>query len=171
MIKNYNANQLKRKYLNILIIDDDVCILEIFKQYLESRGHKVTIVDEGTRAISKIKESAFDVVFMDYHLNNDGSPTHSSNMKESFKESHFNGAVLMDCVKTNKNNQTYIFAYTGDNSSTAIEECKNSGMDGALFKPLDINILNKLMLQLENSNCTKTLLNKLAKELKNVLVF
>ena len=44
-----------------------------------------------------------------------------------------------------------IYAYTGDTNPDIIKKCKHIGMNGALIKPLDINLLNKIMKTIEEN--------------------
>ena len=46
-------------------------------------------------------------------------------------------------------NTALIFAFTGDDSKSALKKFKEIGMIGAIIKPIDINIINKLMNSLE----------------------
>lgn len=146
---NYDANSTKKRNLNILIIDDDTTVAECLGEYLEQRGHIVNIVDEGTRGLCQFKNKNFDIVFLDYHLDNDGCINNNS---ENIKLSKIDGAIISECLKDDSNNSNLIFAYTGDNSQNAINRCKNAGMDGIVFKPVNEKILNKLMISLETKN-------------------
>lgn len=151
---NYDAETSKKRKFNILIIDDDDNVALLFKDYLESRGHLVSVTDEGTRGLVKSNNNNFDLIFMDYHLNKDGSPIINNQCKNNPKSnSAIDGTVITECIK-NSNNKSLIFAYTGDNSKTAINKFKKVGMSGAIFKPVDVIILNKLMHLLETKSGT-----------------
>jgi len=54
--------------MRILIIDDEVEILALFKDVLESVGHKVEIAIDGAMGLEKFKEANFDLVVMDYRM-------------------------------------------------------------------------------------------------------
>lgn len=63
--------------MNILIADDDPCITKLYQLALESRGHTVTVANDGEECINVYnRESArfspdvdcFDVVILDYHM-------------------------------------------------------------------------------------------------------
>ncbi|MGD8237989.1 MAG: response regulator [Armatimonadota bacterium] len=51
--------------LKILVVDDDGDILELFHCALTSRGHEVTVVDNGPDAVDIAGERSFDVGFID----------------------------------------------------------------------------------------------------------
>lgn len=172
---NYNVEHLRKKNFNILIIDDDINVAECLKEYLESRGHTVITVDEGTRGIYQMYTNNFDLVFLDYHLGKDGSPSYCINKKEKFDKSFLDGIIITECVKNNdkiKNQKSLILAYTGDTSQKAISKFKNAGMDGVIFKPIDIIILNKFMSSLESrTDVDKEILGNIFKGSKNSLLF
>ncbi|MCX7766472.1 MAG: response regulator [Candidatus Sumerlaeia bacterium] len=49
----------------ILLIDDDVDVLKMLKISLESNGHKVTTLSEGSRVIEEIQHSQPEIVITD----------------------------------------------------------------------------------------------------------
>lgn len=171
---NYTVEYRKKRNFDILIIDDDVNVAECLKDYFESRGHKVTIVDEGTRGIYQLFIKNFDIIFLDYHLKKDGSPSICSNKKEKFNNSYLDGTIITECLKDNidiKNKKSLIFAYTGDTSQVAINKFKKAGMDGVIFKPIDIITLNKFMSSLESKNdLNKEILCNILRESRNSLM-
>ena len=71
----YNHLIYKRKNLKILIIDDDESVSSILQDYLQLRGHQVEVVNEGTRGITKNNMKNYDIIFIDYHLDNDLPPS------------------------------------------------------------------------------------------------
>lgn len=124
----------KQNKLNILIVDDDTNSSELFKEILELRGHCVITLDEGVKCISKCLNDKFDIIFVDYHIGD------------------IDGVELTDCLKDVIKTKSLIYAYTGDNSNKSIELFKNVGMNGVFIKPLNINVINKFMAELENKN-------------------
>ena len=65
---NEFSNKEKYKTLSILIVDDDELSSSYFKKILELRGHIVTTLNEGIRCVSKINQNKYDLIFMDYHI-------------------------------------------------------------------------------------------------------
>ena len=53
---------------HILVIDDDEVIGLLFKRTLEQQGHQVIIAPTGTEGMLCMKESDFDLVFLDLYL-------------------------------------------------------------------------------------------------------
>lgn len=136
--KNFLINKLKqnktRQQFKILIVDDDEITAEIFGDILKQRGHNITIATESATCINKCQNYQYDIIFMDFHMD------------------CINGVDMTDLLKNSCHTTSIIFAVTGDDSRDALEQFKNIGMDGALIKPLDIDLINKLMNSLEMRN-------------------
>lgn len=147
----YNRDYLyqKKRKLNILIVDDDINSLNLFKEILEMRGHNVMTLDEGMKCISKCMNNTYDIIFLDYHIGD------------------INGVELTDCLKDVLHNTSLIFAYTGDNSKDAIDKFKNIGMNGAIIKPIDMNIIDKIIEQFESDKK----LNSDLKSIQNSVIY
>lgn len=154
---NKNRTLYKKKYMNILIVDDDVESANFIKELLELNGHFVTFVDEPTRCITLCQNNKYDLVFMDYHMNG------------------LNGSQITEILKENHIGNTNIFAFTGDNSDDAITSFKSAGMDGIVIKPIDIEIFELLINYFENNNTlnnnqsTKMIITKRSNQ--NILFF
>ena len=52
----------------ILVVDDDEDIPVVARLALESRGHSVTLVENGFKAIEVAKESVFDLLIVDMKM-------------------------------------------------------------------------------------------------------
>jgi DNA-binding NtrC family response regulator len=52
----------------ILVIDDDLSILRVFKNILEKEGYMVEIAETGKDALEKINNEKFDVCLVDVRL-------------------------------------------------------------------------------------------------------
>jgi CheY-like chemotaxis protein len=128
----------KRIKLNILIVDDDENASELFKEMLELRGHNVVTLNEGVRCISNVQTQKYDLIFLDYHIGD------------------IDGVDLADFIKDIFKSNALIFAYTGDNSSSAVTKFKETGMNGALIKPIDCDLIDKIMNLIETSNKINT---------------
>ena len=141
-LKVSNTNKLKqgtnKHQFKILVVDDDMSVAETFGDVLQYRGHTVSIVNGAIECINKCQNNRYDIIFMDFHLKDDTTIYDETN-----------GAEIIDLLKTVCSVDSVVFAITGDDSKDAIQKFKNVGMDGALIKPLDIDIINKLMNCLE----------------------
>ncbi len=52
----------------VLVVDDDVGILRVFKSILEKEGYSVETAETGKAALEKIKEDEFNVYLIDVKL-------------------------------------------------------------------------------------------------------
>jgi CheY-like chemotaxis protein len=120
-----------KKKLDILIVDDDTTSSELFKEILELNGYNVQTLNEGVKCISNCMRNKYDIIFLDYHIGD------------------IDGAELADCLKDVLKTESQIYVYTGDSSPEIIQRCKDIGMNGALIKPLNTNILNNIMKIIE----------------------
>ncbi len=168
----YNHYVYKRKNLRILIIDDDEQVSSMLEDYLSLRGHYVEIVNEGTRGITKNLLQNYDIIFIDYHLDNDLPPKiNKNNLTEN---NILTGAFVSEIINTNKENtKLIIFGYTGDSTKNAINNFKSSGADGIIFKPMEPEIFDKLMFNIESSkDFDKHSISKAFRSLKtNIIIF
>lgn len=143
----------KKRSFDILIVDDDKETSEMFKDILEMRGHTVTTIYEGVKCISTCKSKTYDIIFMDYHIED------------------IDGVQVTDFIRDIYKTNSIIFAYTGDSTYNAIEEFKKTGMVGALVKPVDPELINNIMRTIEERKCIdRIIFNKLAKQSKGSLI-
>jgi CheY-like chemotaxis protein len=151
-------NYDRTKNLKILIVDDDTKACKSFKKILELRGHNVTLLDEGMRCVGKCIDTSYDLIFMDYHI---GDET-------------MNGDEVTEIIKNDFNNKSIIFAYTGDKTADAITTFKKKRMDGAIIKPIGIDLLNKFMnvLEKDSPSLDREALKKISKKSRgNIMIF
>jgi excisionase family DNA binding protein len=52
----------------VLVVDDDIALQALFKQFLKKAGLARLVVDSGTAAIAEAKRQKFDLVFLDLDL-------------------------------------------------------------------------------------------------------
>lgn len=136
----------------ILVVDDDVFIAESLGEILSDRGHTVTVANESMSCIGKCQNINFDIIFMDFHL------------------SDVNGAYTTDLLKTVCNNKSIVFGFTGDDSKETINKFIQTGVDGAIIKPIDVELINKLMMTIETRNeFDKKIIKHALKNKKNQL--
>ncbi len=59
---------MKEKKMRILVVDDDLNILKVFKQILEKAGYQVETADTGKVALEKLRKGKFNVSLIDVRL-------------------------------------------------------------------------------------------------------
>jgi len=106
--------------MRILIIDDEVEILTLFKDVLESMGHKVEIAIDGENGLEKFRKSNFDLVVMDYRMHGKDGIQVSKNIWNIDK----NIKILFTSADSSIKKKTI-----------------DMGAAGFLLKPFDIDIL------------------------------
>lgn len=148
---NLQINKIKqlncKNYFKILVVDDDNFIAESLGEILSDRGHSVTIANESMTCLGKCQSTEFDIIFMDFHLTD------------------YNGANTTDLLKNVCKIKSIVFGFTGDDSKSTITEFMKMGVDAAIIKPIDIELIDKLMIILET--CTKLDKSVLKNVLKN----
>ena len=107
--------------MKILIIDDEMDILTLFKDVLESVGHNVEIAIDGEMGLEKFKEGKnFDLVVMDYRMYGK------------------DGLQISRKILNIDKNAKILFA-SADNSIK--KEALDMGAVGFLLKPFDVDVL------------------------------
>lgn len=136
LINRLKSSNSKHQF-KILIVDDDLETAEAFGEILKTRGHNVTVTNEAISSVGKCQNCHYDIIFMDFHMGGTGD---------------IDGVGATDLIKSCCYSKSLIFAFTGDDSRVALSKFQNIGMDGAIIKPLDIDLINKLMNSLELRN-------------------
>jgi signal transduction histidine kinase/CheY-like chemotaxis protein len=128
----------KQKFnANILVAEDNLVNQEIIKDILEIVGCKVVIVGNGQEVLDKVKNQAFDLIFMDCQMPGiDGY--------QATKE------IRMYDKQTQKHH--VIVALTAHAMEGSREKCLQAGMDDYVSKPfIAEHILIKLAQYLEST--------------------
>ena len=153
---NQRYKPSKRK-LNILIVDDDEQSRYSMRDIIETRGHNVVTLDEGMKCVNRCSESTFDIIFMDYHIND--------------LDGELDGTDVIRMVRECFNVESIMYAYTGDNSMNAINIFKNNNMKGAFIKPVSPELINEFLSITENNIDDSVQLSKLSMKRKNFMYF
>jgi general secretion pathway protein E len=112
---------------SVLIVDDDVNLCETLADILEETGYRVAVAHDGPKAIEEVKGQHFDLALIDIVMPD------------------MNGVETLRRIKAIAPRLTtmLITGHTalGDSVSEAIEV----GVDGVLYKPLDINAIVEMI--------------------------
>jgi len=107
-----------RARLRILLAEDNAVNQEVAAAMLRRRGHEVTVVDDGAKAVAAATKEPFDVVLMDIHMPEmDGL------------------AATLAIRKIPGGARLPIIAVTADALAGEREHCLAAGMSGYLSKP------------------------------------
>jgi signal transduction histidine kinase/CheY-like chemotaxis protein len=116
------AEQPRRQSLSILVAEDNVVNQLLMRSLLEKRGHRVTVVANGTAALVAWRQERFDCILMDIQMPEmDGyEATRRIRAEESGKGAHIPIIALT------------AYAMKGDR-----EKCLQAGLDAYVSKPIE----------------------------------
>jgi CheY-like chemotaxis protein len=136
ILEFYHQNQLKIMNKKVLVIDDEIINLNLFKILLRNFDITLTTAQSGNEGIAYHKENKFDLILVDYNM-----PI-------------LNGVQTLDILRNHDQiNSTYtpILLFTAM-ESISIQAWKEFGFNEVLFKPIDKELLNTYINQYLFSN-------------------
>jgi len=108
----------------ILVVDDEVAILNMFKKAFNQAGYTVHPAESAEEAMEVLNENSIHVMFLDLNL------------------PEMNGVEL--CKQLRKNRpMDIIYAVTGYSSLFELAECREAGFDDYFNKPVELKTLLK----------------------------
>ena len=110
----------------ILIVDDEISILNLFKKAFERKGYAVGTAETAEEALENLKTEQFKVMFLDLLLPG------------------MDGLDLCREIRKDAPN-ALIFAITGHANQFELMDCLDAGFDGYFLKPIDIAVLYKIV--------------------------
>jgi signal transduction histidine kinase len=119
-----------RRY-EILMVDDDPSILDVFGCALEYKGYQITTAESGEAALELLVSRAFDVVITDIGMQG------------------LDGLAVLRKVKA-QYPQTRVIVMTGNHHAQVVVNALRLGVDDYIFKPCDIkDVWERVAHQLE----------------------
>ena len=126
---------------HILVVEDNSVNQQIAKRLLEKNGFRVTVVDNGRKAIERVEAGGLDLVLMDVQM------------------PEMDGLEATAIIRQNeagRGTHIPIVAMTAHAMSGDAERCLAAGMDEYAAKPLEIakvlQIIEKLTFRKAKSN-------------------
>jgi CheY-like chemotaxis protein len=116
--------------LNILLAEDNAVNVMVMKRMLEKRGHQVTVVGDGRRAIDAAAGGTFDLVFMDVQMPELDGLEATQEIRKREAGAH---------------TRIPIFALTAHAMKSDRDVCIEAGMDGYLTKPINTKELDEIL--------------------------
>ena len=110
----------------ILFVDDDRDILFIVEEYLSRQGYRVTVVDNGIKALGLVKEKDFDIVITD------------------LKMPEFDGLQLLAAIKEYRP-ETEVVIVTGYGTVESAVRAMKFGSYDYIQKPFKLDALKALI--------------------------
>ena len=110
----------------ILFVDDDTTILSLVEEYLNAFNYRVSVVDNGLKALELIEEKNFDIVFTD------------------FKMPDINGLELLALIKEYRP-LTEVIIVTGHGTMESAIQAMKYGSYDYIQKPFKLEVLKILI--------------------------
>jgi len=130
-VENISVTSLRNA--NILVVDDDEWNRYITKELLKDAGAKPDVAIDGTRALEKIAKEKYDIILLDLLMPDMSGQEVMLKIREKYPDVIII-ALTADLLKVNR---TQLIA---------------SGFTDALLKPLEIDQLTQLLVQLIPDN-------------------
>ncbi|MBF0203742.1 MAG: transporter substrate-binding domain-containing protein [Desulfamplus sp.] len=128
--------------LKILLVEDDILLQEVIKGLLKK--HQLTVVENGKEAVKILENNSFDVILMDIQMPEMDGVTATKLIRDR------NSKVM--------NHDIPIIALTANAMKEDRDLFLNSGMNGYLSKPVNLQLLNselKRVLKFKNNLTTE----------------
>lgn len=122
----------------ILLAEDNEIIQEIVKRLLEDMGLVVDIANNGKIAIDMLKESKYDLIFMDLQM-----PVMDGYM------------ACSEIRKIKELDDLPIIALTADALNSEFEKCIRAGMQGFIVKPVNADQIFEIIIKYTNIEVLK----------------
>ena len=119
--------------ISVLLVEDDLQLAEIVKKILEIKNFKVTLVEDGLKAIEEIKKKSFDLYLVDINIPN------------------ISGLEVIRYIREIYGNNGYIIIMSANTDGYYFEKSFEYGCDDYIKKPfhateLEVRI-NRLLNQ------------------------
>lgn len=131
------------KDINVLLVEDNEINQLLAKLVLTRAGCKVTIADNGLRAVEKLKEGKFDIILMDIQMPEMDGYQATKVIRNELK------APL---------SETPIMAMTAHALSQEKDKCLHAGMNDYISKPFEANeLFTKIVSLVRKTNAVSIL--------------
>ena len=108
----------------ILIVDDELPVRELFKDFFSASGYRVLTAEGAENALEILRDEEIDLIFLDLRLFGT------------------NGLELGRQIRREKP-LCILFAITGWAGLFEVEECREAGFDDFFIKPVQFEMLSK----------------------------
>ena len=121
------------KNLHMMVAEDNAINQKLITNVLNRLGIEVSIVNNGQEALQSRKENSYDMIFMDIEMPVMGGMEATANILNYEKSAHKQHIPIIALTAN---------ALSGDRAKYL-----GAGMDGYLAKPIELNILKKLLIE------------------------
>ncbi|WMJ85317.1 PAS domain-containing hybrid sensor histidine kinase/response regulator [Anaerocolumna sp. MB42-C2] len=121
----------QKNRVNVLLVEDVLPNQKLATVILEKLGYRVSIVENGLKAVASCSDEKFDIILMDCQM------------------PEMDGYEAASIIKNSKgiNRDTVIIAMTANAMEEDRDKCLAAGMDDYISKPITMEKLNKTITQ------------------------
>ena len=134
LVEEEEDDSEKLTSLRVLVVDDDRTIQMVLSRFLERRGHQVVVAENGIEAIREFRQGSFDLVFMDIRM------------------PECDGYEATDSIRAIERQLGWrrvpIYGISAHVDMDAAGKWKQFGMDGAFVKPVGLQVLESLLIEI-----------------------
>jgi len=124
------SQNFKAPGVKALVVDDTEINLMVAKEFLKTLDIQVDTAKSGNDAIELVKNSEYDIIFMDYMM------------------PYMDGIETTSIIRELPNwREVPIIALSGDDSSDTRERFQNAGINDYMVKPIEITQIKKIVLK------------------------
>lgn len=110
--------------INVLVAEDNPLNFELLQELLDSLGHRTSWARDGQEAVTLVQTGVFDLLFLDLHM------------------PRLNGLEVMGVLRDDPARANLkVIALTADAMPGVRSELLRAGVDGFLYKPLNLGRL------------------------------
>ncbi|MCP4367223.1 MAG: response regulator, partial [Deltaproteobacteria bacterium] len=129
IITRHMASELSCKGIRVLVAEDNPVNQKLISVLLKRQGCVVDVVDNGEKAVTKVKENEYDIVLMDLMMPVMG------------------GLDATKFIRNNISKDLSVVALTAAAMKEDEEKCLAAGMNDYLTKPIDYKKLKEMLLK------------------------
>ena len=131
-------NKLSEKRRNkVLLAEDNALVEELIVMMLKERDCDVVVARNGEDAV-RLFDASFDLVLLDYQMPKMKGDEAARRIREKEQEPEYKKQHA-------KNHHLFMACLTAHPSREVVQACINAGIDDILFKPVDPDILSKII--------------------------
>ena len=121
--------------LKALVVDDSLINLRVAQKLLEHLNLEVDTALSGKECLEKVKSNSYDIIFMDIMM------------------PEMDGVQTFQNLKSIEGLSTPIVSLTADAKTGAKERYLGLGVSGYISKPIDLKLLENIIVKLTKSEC------------------
>ncbi len=139
-------NKFFFKDVKVLVAEDNEVNQILIKKILENLKIDVKIAENGRIALDYIAEDDFDLIFLDWHMPEMDGVKVAEILREIEKNGNIKPNLPKNLIKL-KQKHIPLIILTAATLNDEVNFLKEKGFDGYLFKPIDKELLIKILLQ------------------------